>query len=84
MILHDACRDGAISEGGEVRAPMATCVIGGLITSTALTLVVVPVVYTFMDGLGRSRLVKFLQRIAFGKQAQVHTPEPATSGSTAE
>ena len=74
----------AISEGGEVRAPMATCVIGGLITSTALTLVVVPVVYTFMDGLGRSRIVKFLQRIAFGKQAQVHTQEPATSGSTAE
>jgi hydrophobic/amphiphilic exporter-1 (mainly G- bacteria), HAE1 family len=74
----------AISEGGEVRAPMATCVIGGLITSTALTLVVVPVVYTFMDGLGRSRIVRFAQRIALGKRSQLHAPEPATSGSTAE
>jgi len=32
---------------------MARAVIGGLITSTLLTLVVVPVVYTFLDDLGR-------------------------------
>jgi HAE1 family hydrophobic/amphiphilic exporter-1 len=50
----------ALSEGGETRAPMAVCVIGGLITSTMLTLVVVPVVYTFMDSLAHSRLVRFL------------------------
>ena len=31
---------------------MARAVIGGLITSTLLTLVVVPVVYTFLDDLG--------------------------------
>ncbi len=37
--------------GGEVRAPMGVTIIGGLITSTALTLVVVPVLYTVMDGL---------------------------------
>jgi hydrophobic/amphiphilic exporter-1 (mainly G- bacteria), HAE1 family len=37
--------------GSESRAPMAVAVIGGLITSTLLTLVVVPVVYTFMDTL---------------------------------
>ncbi|MCB9556506.1 MAG: efflux RND transporter permease subunit [Deltaproteobacteria bacterium] len=41
------------SEGGEQRAPMAICVIGGLITSTLLTLVVVPVVYSLIDGLSR-------------------------------
>ena len=35
----------ALGEGGETRAPMAVAVIGGLITSTLLTLVVVPVVY---------------------------------------
>ncbi|PID38901.1 MAG: acriflavin resistance protein [Proteobacteria bacterium] len=42
----------ALSEGGEQRAPMAVVVIGGLITSTLLTLVVVPVVYSLLDGLG--------------------------------
>ena len=36
----------AIGAGAEMRAPMARAVIGGLITSTLLTLVVVPVVYT--------------------------------------
>ncbi|MCW5981499.1 MAG: efflux RND transporter permease subunit [Bryobacteraceae bacterium] len=38
--------------GAEFRAPMARAVIGGLITSTLLTLVVVPVVYTYLDDLG--------------------------------
>ncbi len=36
-----------IGAGGEFRSPMAITVIGGLITSTMLTLVVVPVVYSF-------------------------------------
>jgi HAE1 family hydrophobic/amphiphilic exporter-1 len=40
-----------IGEGAETRAPMAIAVIGGLITSTLLTLVVVPVVYTLIDDL---------------------------------
>jgi hydrophobic/amphiphilic exporter-1 (mainly G- bacteria), HAE1 family len=39
----------AIGEGAEQRAPMARAVIGGLITSTLLTLFVVPVVYTLLD-----------------------------------
>ena len=38
-------------EGSEQRAPMAHAVIGGIITSTLLTLVVVPVLYTYMDDL---------------------------------
>lgn len=38
-------------DGGETRAPMGMAVIGGLITSTILTLIVVPVVYTFMDAI---------------------------------
>lgn len=38
-----------IGEGAEIQAPMATAVIGGLITSTALTLFVVPVVYSVLD-----------------------------------
>ncbi len=39
----------AIGEGAEQRAPMAHAVIGGLITSTMLTLFVVPVVYSLLD-----------------------------------
>jgi HAE1 family hydrophobic/amphiphilic exporter-1 len=41
----------AIGEGAEQRAPMAHAVIGGLITSTLLTLFVVPVFYTLLDDL---------------------------------
>jgi HAE1 family hydrophobic/amphiphilic exporter-1 len=41
----------AIGAGAEMRAPMARAVIGGLITSTLLTLIVVPVVYTYLDDL---------------------------------
>ncbi|HEY0035642.1 MAG TPA: efflux RND transporter permease subunit [Longimicrobium sp.] len=39
----------ALGEGAEQRAPMGRAVIGGLITSTLLTLFVVPVVYTILD-----------------------------------
>jgi HAE1 family hydrophobic/amphiphilic exporter-1 len=42
----------ALGSGSEFRAPMAYAVIGGLITSTLLTLVVVPVVYTYFDDFG--------------------------------
>ena len=41
----------ALTEGSEVRAPMGQAVIGGVITSSLLTLVVVPVVYCYMDDL---------------------------------
>ena len=37
------------SEGAEQRAPMAHAIIGGVITSTLLTLIVVPVVFTYLD-----------------------------------
>jgi HAE1 family hydrophobic/amphiphilic exporter-1 len=61
----------ALSEGGKVRAPMAVCVIGGLITSTLLTLVIVPVVYTFMDGLSHSAPVRWLgQRLMAGQSSE--------------
>ncbi|MCC6485231.1 MAG: efflux RND transporter permease subunit [Armatimonadetes bacterium] len=43
-----------LGNGSEVQAPMATAVIGGLFTSTLLTLFVVPVVYTLFDDLGRN------------------------------
>lgn len=38
-----------VGEGAEVRTPMAITVIGGLLVSTLLTLVVIPVVYSLLD-----------------------------------
>ncbi|MBN2341054.1 MAG: efflux RND transporter permease subunit [Deltaproteobacteria bacterium] len=54
----------AVSDGwgAELRAPMAVAVIGGLVASTVLTLVVVPVVYTIVDMIGDG-----LKRLFFGK-----------------
>jgi len=40
-----------LGEGGEQSAPMAHAVIGGVVTSTLLTLVVVPVIFTYLDDL---------------------------------
>jgi len=48
----------ALSEGSEQRAPMGQAVIGGVITSSLLTLVVVPVVYCYMDDLANWALRK--------------------------
>ena len=38
----------ALDEGGEIQAPMGRAIIGGVITSTLLTLVVVPVLYSYL------------------------------------
>ncbi len=43
----------ALTEGSEQRAPMGQAVIGGVITSSILTLVVVPVVYCYLDDLSQ-------------------------------
>ena len=53
-----------IGEGSEQRAPMAHAVIGGIITSTLLTLVVVPVIYTYLDDLANWAKNKFSVRRA--------------------
>ena len=45
-----------LSEGSEMRAPMAIAVIGGLITSTMLTLVVIPVAYDIIDAIAERLL----------------------------
>jgi hydrophobic/amphiphilic exporter-1 (mainly G- bacteria), HAE1 family len=43
----------ALTEGSEQRAPMGQAVIGGVITSSLLTLVVVPVIYCYLDDLSQ-------------------------------
>jgi HAE1 family hydrophobic/amphiphilic exporter-1 len=55
----------SVSEGSEQRAPMGQAVIGGVITSSLLTLVVVPVVYCYLDDLG-----EWLKRKWHGHGAQ--------------
>ncbi len=67
----------ALSEGSEQRAPMGQAVIGGVITSSLLTLVVVPVVYCWLDDLGN-----WVRRRLFGvvpapAAAQVEAPPAA-------
>jgi HAE1 family hydrophobic/amphiphilic exporter-1 len=47
----------AKGDGAEMRVPMAVAIIGGLVTSTALTLGIVPVVYSLLDAL-REKLWK--------------------------
>jgi HAE1 family hydrophobic/amphiphilic exporter-1 len=59
-----------IGAGSEMRAPMARAVIGGLITSTLLTLIVVPVVYTYLDDWG-TRLLGWWEK---GAPAPVAAP----------
>jgi HAE1 family hydrophobic/amphiphilic exporter-1 len=54
-----------VGEGSEVRAPMAVAVIGGLTVSTLLTLVIIPVIYTYTDafaGWVRGRLLWIIHR----------------------
>jgi len=51
-----------LGEGAEVQAPLATAVIGGLLFSTVLTLVVIPVMYTLVDDLGSRMRGKFSRK----------------------
>ncbi|WP_374423497.1 efflux RND transporter permease subunit, partial [Chromobacterium sp.] len=54
-------------DGSESNRPMAHAIIGGLLTSTVLTLIVVPVVYTYLDSLRG-----WVRRLLGGKPA--HQP----------
>jgi len=53
-----------VGEGGEQQAPMGRAIIGGVITSTLLTLVVVPVLYTYLDGWNERRRARKAERLA--------------------
>jgi HAE1 family hydrophobic/amphiphilic exporter-1 len=52
----------ALGAGAELRAPMARAVIGGLVTSTLLSLVVVPVVYTYLGDMSVGKLRSLFSR----------------------
>ncbi len=61
----------ALGEGSEFRSPMGQAVIGGLITSTLLTLFIVPVVYSILDDFSFSRLSAFFNKLFKRKKAPV-------------
>ena len=58
-----------IGRGADLRAPLAIAVIGGLIVATLLTLIVVPVVYSLVEG---------VRRAVIGAAGGALTPEPAS------
>jgi hydrophobic/amphiphilic exporter-1 (mainly G- bacteria), HAE1 family len=68
----------AMGEGAEVRAPMAITVIGGLLVSTLLTLLVIPVVYDLLDRRGDAY---YRER---GRQHAHAAEEPISGGNAQE
>jgi HAE1 family hydrophobic/amphiphilic exporter-1 len=58
-------------DGGEMQAPMGRAVIGGIITSTLLTLIVVPVAYTYLDTWGK-RAAAYLKASSDDQAVAVH------------
>jgi HAE1 family hydrophobic/amphiphilic exporter-1 len=70
-----------LGEGSEIRAPLAATVVGGVIASTLLTLVVVPTMYTILDGV-RGR---FSRRLSPAPEPRTVPPEqPVLPPVTAE
>ena len=67
----------AIGAGAEMRAPMARAVIGGLITSTLLSLIVVPVVYTYLDDFRPAALLAWFRR---SRRAETSSPAGVAPG----
>jgi multidrug efflux pump subunit AcrB len=57
-----------LGEGAEQQAPMGRAIIGGVITSTLLTLVVVPVIYTYLEALDRKLKPKSQGAAALGQK----------------
>lgn len=77
-----------LGSGAETRAPMGTCIVGGLLTSTLLTLVVIPVVYTIMDDLAawlRGRIYgASAVPAAAAPAAAAPRPAPLLAGATSD
>ncbi|HEU5442253.1 MAG TPA: efflux RND transporter permease subunit, partial [Steroidobacteraceae bacterium] len=69
----------ALAIGDAFRAPMAIAVIGGLITSTALTLIVVPAGFTLVDDIERWVGPK-VSRVLIAEPATPHSAPPQAAG----
>jgi multidrug efflux pump subunit AcrB len=68
----------ALNDGGEIQAPMGRAIIGGVITSTLLTLVVVPVMYSYLDNFSA-----WLSR-RFGNRGAAAIPSHGPQGAPAD
>jgi hydrophobic/amphiphilic exporter-1 (mainly G- bacteria), HAE1 family len=63
-----------VGEGAEFRAPMGRAVIGGVVTSTLLTLLVIPTIYELMDKM-RDKVTGLVKRAApSAAPAKIHEP----------
>jgi HAE1 family hydrophobic/amphiphilic exporter-1 len=74
----------AIGEGSEFRVPMALSVIGGLVSSTALSLILVPAFYEIIDDFElrvRSRLSKYVTKVE--QQAPENSPDELAGSMSA-
>ncbi|MCW5633004.1 MAG: efflux RND transporter permease subunit [Rubrivivax sp.] len=68
----------ALNDGGEIQAPMGRAIIGGVITSTLLTLVVVPVLYSYLVRERRAKVAAAAQTaVAAGGGAVLPPGAPA-------
>jgi HAE1 family hydrophobic/amphiphilic exporter-1 len=63
-----------LGESGETQAPMGRAIIGGVVTSTLLTLVVVPVIYTYLDRLTEWRKARRARHTAATARAATLAP----------
>jgi HAE1 family hydrophobic/amphiphilic exporter-1 len=78
----------AMSEGGEMRQPMSVAVLGGLFTSTLLTLFIIPVVYLIFDDM-KDKVLSRLRRFAAWRRLRIQrsrrirsaVPVPAADGA---
>jgi HAE1 family hydrophobic/amphiphilic exporter-1 len=66
-------------EGADFRAPLGRAVIGGVITSTLLTLLVIPTIYEILDGFRSWIIAKFWRRIIRTHPRAEAATEPAGS-----
>ncbi|MGI6454724.1 MAG: efflux RND transporter permease subunit [bacterium] len=66
-----------LGEGSESRQPMGVAISGGMISSTFLTLAVVPVVYSYLDQFSHWRLFAFMKRRLMADSSHPQTqPQP--------
>jgi predicted RND superfamily exporter protein len=66
-----------LGAGSEEESPMGRAIIGGVLTSTLLTLVVVPVIYSYLDRWGKAASVYFGRKNA----ARLHGARVETRGA---
>jgi HAE1 family hydrophobic/amphiphilic exporter-1 len=72
----------ALGAGAEMRAPMARAVVGGLITSTLLTLIVVPVFFEFIEETSLAKTWAWI-RMRLGRPVPESVERPAVEAPDA-